>query len=147
MKKHRDWSLEILINFVHRFLDFQTQLEFLISTQSKNNSWKKINVLVATNQIISAKNVQNSKNQESLRWMWKRQKTWKTNNLRRKRDEDEWANYIIFFYEEWFIRRKFNTDKLFNEKISLNNNDRYWCHEMRFRRWVSCAKDMWRYEH
>ncbi len=57
--------------------------------------------------------------------MWKRQKTREKNSLRRKHDEYEWVDYIIFFDEEWFIRRKLNTVKLSNEKVSLNNNDRY----------------------
>ncbi len=71
----------------------------------------------------------------------------KKNSLRQSRDEDKRVDYIVFFYERWFVWRELNTDRLFSEKILINNNDRHWCYWIRFRRWVSCAKNMWRHEH
>ncbi len=147
MKKHRDRLREIQINFVHRFLDSQTRSEHSISIRLKNSSWKKINVSIVTNQIISAEIVQNSKNQESLRWRWRRQKTREKISLRRKRDEDEWVDYIVFSYERWSIWRKFNIDRLFSEKILIDINNKHWCHWIRFRRWIICAENLWRDEH
>jgi hypothetical protein len=75
MKKLNQRSLnrqyEISISIVLQILERQIFLERLISIRLKRNLWKRKNVLIATNQIISVEIAQNRENSEWLRWTWK----------------------------------------------------------------------------
>ncbi len=122
---------EFLINFAFRRLELF--LKRLISIRLKKNLWKQINVLIATNRIISIVIARNLENSKMSKWTWKMiQRNREKNNLRQKRYEDERLDHLIIFEEEWLIRWNIRVDELCVEEQNLHNNyDRHWCHWIR----------------
>ncbi len=75
MKKLNRLSLnrqyEISISIVLQILERRIFSERLISIRLKKNSWKRKNISIAMNQIISVKIVRNFENSELSKWAWK----------------------------------------------------------------------------
>ncbi len=149
MKKLNRFSLnrqyEISISIVLQIFECRIFSKRLISIRLEKNSWKRKNVSIAMNQIISVKIVRNLENSKLSKWTWKMiQRSREKSNLRKRRYENEKLDHLIIFDEEWFLRWDIRVDKLCVERQNLhNNNDKHWCHWIRIRWWVNRASTLW----